>query len=71
MALIAHLKTALSFTPKVSPYALLVVAKGMMLINRKYYYSMNKVIIDKGNIPSTEEEDDLDDMPPLVLIEYD
>lgn len=23
--------------PKVSPYALLVVAKGMMLINRKYY----------------------------------
>ena len=32
---------------------------------------MNKVIIDKGNIPSTEEEDDLDNMPPLVLIEYD
>ena len=33
---------------------------------------MNKVIIDKGSIPSPEEEeDDLDDMPPLVLIEYD
>ena len=36
-ALIAPLKTALSFTPKVSHYALLVVAKGMMLINQKYY----------------------------------
>lgn len=33
---------------------------------------MNKVIIDKGSIPSTEEEeDDPNDMPPLVLIEYD
>ena len=33
---------------------------------------MNKAIIDKGIIPSSEEdEDDLDDMPPLVLIEYD
>ena len=33
---------------------------------------MNKVIIDKGKIPSSEEkEDDLDDMPPLLLIEYD
>ena len=33
---------------------------------------MNKVIIDKGSIPSTEEEDDEpNDMPPLVLIEYD
>ncbi len=33
---------------------------------------MNKVIIDKGKIlPFEEEEDDLDDMPPLLLIEYD
>nr|DAL84097.1 MAG TPA: hypothetical protein [Caudoviricetes sp.] len=33
---------------------------------------MNKVIIDKGSIPSHEdEEDDPNDMPPLVLIEYD
>ena len=33
---------------------------------------MNKVIIDKGSIPpSEEEEDDTNDMPPLVLIEYD
>ena len=33
---------------------------------------MNKVIIDKGSIPSPEEEeDDPNDMPPLVLIEYD
>lgn len=33
---------------------------------------MNKVIIDKGSIPSNEEEeDDLDDIPPFVLIEYD
>ena len=33
---------------------------------------MNKLIIDKGNIPpSEEEEDDHNDMPPLVLIEYD
>ena len=33
---------------------------------------MNKVIVDKGIIPpSEEEEDDLDDMLPLVLIEYD
>lgn len=33
---------------------------------------MNKVIIDKGsNHPSEEEEYDLDDMPPIVLIEYD
>ena len=33
---------------------------------------MNKVIIDKGKFsPSEEEEDDLDDMPPLLLIEYD
>ena len=34
---------------------------------------MNKVIIDKGSIPSLEEEeeDDPNDMPPLVLIEYD
>nr|DAE17113.1 MAG TPA: hypothetical protein [Siphoviridae sp. ctbvd11] len=33
---------------------------------------MNKVIIDKGCIPSSkEEEDDPNDMPPLVLIEYD
>lgn len=33
---------------------------------------MNKVIIDKGKIPPSEEkEDDLDDMPPLLLIEYD
>lgn len=46
-------------------------AKGMMLINRKYYQSMNKVIIDKGSIPSLEEEEDSNDMPPFVLIEYD
>lgn len=33
---------------------------------------MNKVIIDKGSIPSLEEEeDDPNDMPSLVLIEYD
>ena len=33
---------------------------------------MNKVIIDKGIIPPSEyEEDDPNDMPPLVLIEYD
>lgn len=33
---------------------------------------MNKVIIDKGSIPPLEEEDDdPNDMPPLVLIEYD
>lgn len=33
---------------------------------------MNKVIIEKGSIPpSEEEEDDPNDMPPLVLIEYD
>lgn len=33
---------------------------------------MNKVIIDKGCIPPhEEEEDDLDDIPPFVLIEYD
>ena len=33
---------------------------------------MNKAIIDKGIIPSPEEEeDDPNDMPPLVLIEYD
>ena len=33
---------------------------------------MNNVIIDKGSIPSTEEEDDdHNDMPPLILIEYD
>lgn len=33
---------------------------------------MNKVIIDKGSIPSLEEEeDDSNDMPPFVLIEYD
>ena len=33
---------------------------------------MNKVIIDKGNIShSEEEEDDPNDMPPFVLIEYD
>ena len=34
---------------------------------------MNKAIIDKGIIHSTEEEeeDDPNDMPPLVLIEYD
>ena len=33
---------------------------------------MNKVIIDKGKVsPSEEEEDDLDDMLPLLLIEYD
>ena len=33
---------------------------------------MNKVIVDKGIIPSLEkEEDDPNDMPPLVLIEYD
>lgn len=31
---------------------------------------MNKVIIDKGSIPPSEE-DDPNDMPPLVLIEYD
>ena len=46
--------------------------KGMMQINRKYYQSMNKVIIDKGIIPPSEdEEDDPNDIPPLVLIEYD
>ena len=33
---------------------------------------MNKVIIDKDSILSPEEEeDDHNDMPPLVLIEYD
>lgn len=32
---------------------------------------MNKVIIDKGSIHSPEEDDDPNDMPPLVLIEYD
>lgn len=32
---------------------------------------MNKVIIDKGSIPPSEEDDDYNDMPPLVLIEYD
>jgi hypothetical protein len=33
---------------------------------------MNKVIIDKGSIPPSEEkEDDHNDMPPFVLIEYD
>ena len=33
---------------------------------------MNKVIIDKGIIsPSEDEEDDPNDMPPLVLIDYD
>lgn len=33
---------------------------------------MNKVTIDKGSNPSPEEdEDDPNDMPPLVLIEYD
>ena len=33
---------------------------------------MNKLIIDKSIIPSSEEEeDDPNDMPPLVLIEYD
>lgn len=32
---------------------------------------MNKVIIDKGKVPPSEEEDDLDDMSPLLLIEYD
>lgn len=33
---------------------------------------MNKVIIDKGGIPPSEEEkDDPNDMPPFVLIEYD
>jgi hypothetical protein len=33
---------------------------------------MNKVIIDKGSIPPSEEkENDPNDMPPLVLIEYD
>lgn len=32
---------------------------------------MNKVIIDKGSIPSSEEEEDPNDMPPFVLIEYD
>ena len=36
LALIAHPKMELSFTRKVLPFALLVVAKGMMLINRKY-----------------------------------
>ncbi len=33
---------------------------------------MNKVIIDNGSIHHLEEdEDDPNDMPPLVLIEYD
>lgn len=32
---------------------------------------MNKVIIDKDSIPSLEEEEDSNDMPPFVLIEYD
>lgn len=33
---------------------------------------MNKVIIDKGSIPpSEEEEDDSNDMPHFVLIEYE
>lgn len=33
---------------------------------------MHKIIIDKGSIPpSEEEEDDPNDIPPLVLIEYD
>ena len=33
---------------------------------------MNKVIIDKGSIPPSEkEEDDPNDTPSLVLIEYD
>lgn len=33
---------------------------------------MNKVIIDKGSsLPPEEDEDDPNDMPPLVLIEYD
>jgi len=33
---------------------------------------MNKVIIDKGSIPPhEEEEDDPNDMPPFILIEYD
>lgn len=33
---------------------------------------MNKVIIDKGSIPPhEEEEDDPNDMPLIVLIEYD
>ena len=33
---------------------------------------MNKLIIDKSIIsPSEEEEDDPNDMPPFVLIEYD
>ena len=33
---------------------------------------MNNVIIDKGSNPSSEEEeDDPNDIPPLVLIEYD
>ena len=36
LALIAHPKMELSFTRKVLPFALLVVAKGMMSINRKY-----------------------------------
>ena len=36
LALIAHPKMELSFTQKVLPFALLVVAKGMMSINRKY-----------------------------------
>ena len=47
--------------------------RGMMQINRKYCWNMNKAIIDKGIIPSPEEEEDDDpnDMPPLVLIEYD
>lgn len=63
---------ALSCIRKVLPYAFVGGAKGMMLINRKYYQSMNKVIIDKGSIPPSEEkEDDPNDMPPLVLIEYD
>ena len=58
--------------PKGIALCLCVGAKGMMLINRKYYQSMNKVIIDKGIIPPSEdEEDDPNDMPPLVLIEYD
>ena len=47
-------------------------AKGMMQINRKYCWNMNKVLIDKDSIhPHEEEEDDPNDMPPLVLIEYD
>ena len=36
-ARIAHPKTALSFTLKVSLYAYVGGAKGMMLINQKYY----------------------------------